>query len=515
MNLRSTPLAITSGLLLAASFPTFNLHFVAWFALVPLLFALRGQTVKTGFWLGGITGIVYFAGTVYWVTNSIHFYGSIPLIPASLITLLLCSFLALYPALFGATSVHLRSSNPALFFISAPILWTALELARTYIFSGFPWALLGYTQYSVLSVIQIADITGVYGVSFLIVLVNVSAAEFMGNRKNWTAIVAAIFALALTLGYGFVKLQSAEQSDGINISVVQGNIEQDKKWDPVYQSDVVAVYKRLTLEALKERPDLVIWPETATPFNFDGISGNDAPLTENLVTFVKQNKIPLLFGSPTDEILPNHHIISRNTAFLLSGGGQIAAEYSKIHLVPFGEYVPLKKILFFINKITQAVGDTETGHTYTVMTVPYGDSVARKEARLCTVICYEIIFPNLVRTFVDRGASVVTTITNDAWFGKTAAPYQHFSMAVFRAVENRVPVARAANTGISGFIDAQGRILETSGIFTEAYLTHRLVPGSKKTIYTRYGDLFSYGCVFFTLVMLAANPREKPFLKHR
>jgi apolipoprotein N-acyltransferase len=515
MNLRATSLAITSGLFLAASFPTFNLHFAVWFALIPLLFALRGQTVKTGFWLGGITGIIYFAGTVYWVTNSMHSYGGIPIIPASLITLLLCSFLSIYPALFGAASVHLRNGCSVLFFISAPILWTALELARTYIFSGFPWALLGYTQYSVLPVIQIADITGVYGVSFLIVMVNVSAAEFMGDRKNWTAIAATIFALALTLGYGFFNLQSVEQSDGINISVVQGNIEQDKKWDPVYQSDVIAVYKRLTLEALKQRPDLVIWPETATPFYFNGRSGNDMPLTEDLVTFVKQNKTPLLFGSPTYEILPNRHIIGRNSAFLLSGEGQIVAEYSKIHLVPFGEYVPLKKILFFIDKITQSVGDTETGHTYTVMAVPYGDSGRRKEARLCTVICYEIIFPDLVRRFVDQGASIVTTITNDAWFGKTAAPYQHFSMAVFRAVENRVPVARAANTGISGFIDSQGRILEASGIFTEAYLTHKLVPGYKKSFYTRYGDLFSYGCVFLTLIMLATVPREKPFFKQR
>jgi apolipoprotein N-acyltransferase len=515
MNLRATSLAIASGLFLAASFPTFNLHFAVWFALIPLLFALRGQTVKTGFWLGGITGIIYFAGTLYWVTNSIYFYGGIPLIPASLITLLLCSFLSIYPALFGAASVHLRKGRPVMFFISAPILWTALELARTYIFSGFPWALLGYTQYSVLPVIQIADITGVYGVSFLIVMVNVSTAEFMGDRKNWTAIATTIFALALALGYGFFNLHSAEQSDGINISVVQGNIEQDKKWDPVYQSDVIAVYKRLTLEALKQRPDLVIWPETATPFYFNGRSGNGMPLTEDLVTFVKQNKTPLLFGSPTYEILPNRHIISRNSAFLLSGDGQIVAEYSKIHLVPFGEYVPLKKILFFIDKITQSVGDTETGHTYTVMTVPYGDSGRRKEARLCTVICYEIIFPDLVRRFVDRGASLVTTITNDAWFGKTAAPYQHFSMAVFRAVENRVPVARAANTGISGFIDAQGRVLETSGIFTEAYLTHKLVPGSKKSFYTRYGDLFSYGCVFLTLIMLAVVPRKQPFIKQR
>ncbi len=513
MNLRTTALAAASGLLLAVSFPALNLHFTAWFALVPLLYALRGKTVKSGLWLGGITGVIYFAGTIYWVTNSIHFYGGIALIPASLITLLLCSYLALYPALFSAASVHLRNGNPGMFFITAPLLWTALELSRTYVFSGFPWALLGYTQYSLLPVIQIADITGVYGVSFLIVLVNVSVAEFIGNRKNWMAIVVTIFAIALTLGYGFFKLRSGDLSGSINLSVVQGNIEQSKKWDPAYQSEVVAIYKDLTLEALKERPDLVIWPETATPFHFDGRFDNDKTLTEDLIAFEKQNKVPLLFGSPIYTILPNHHISSRNSAFLLSGEGQVVAEYSKIHLVPFGEYVPLKKILFFINKLTQALGDTEAGHTYTIMTVPYDDQGQRKETKFCTVICYEIIFPNLVRKFVGQGASMLTTITNDAWFGKTAAPYQHFSMAVFRAVENRVPVARAANTGISGFIDAQGRILGTTKIFTQAYLTHKLVPGSEKTFYTQYGDIFSYCCVFFTLIMLAAFPRGKRLLQ--
>ncbi len=513
MSLRTAALAVASGLLLAVSFPALNLHFVAWFALVPLLYALREKTVKNGLWLGAITGIVYFAGTIHWVTNSIHYYGGIPLIPASLITLLLCSYLALYPALFGAASVHLRNGNPGLFFISAPLLWTALELSRTYVISGFPWALLGYTQYRLIPVIQIADITGVYGVSFLIVLVNVSVTEFLVSRKNWTAIAVAIFAIALTLGYGFFKLRSAELSDSINVSVVQGNIEQSKKWDPAYQSEVVAVYKTLTLESLKERPDLVIWPETATPFHFDGRFNNDKPLTDDLITFVKQNKVPLLFGSPVYTILPNRHIISRNSAFFLSGEGQVVAQYSKIHLVPYGEYVPLKTIFFFINKLTQALGDTEAGHTYTLMTVPYGDQGQRKETKFCTVICYEIIFPNLVRRFVEQGASLITTITNDAWFGKTAAPYQHFSMAVFRAVENRVPVARAANTGISGFIDAQGRILGTTRIFTQAYLTHKLVPGSEKSFYTLYGDIFSYCCVFFTLIMLAASPRKKRLLQ--
>ncbi len=511
MNLRTAALAAASGLLLAAAFPSINLHFVAWIALLPLFLALKGQSIKNGAWLGGLTGILYYIGTVHWVTNSVHFYGGIPLVPASFITLLLCAYLAVYPALFGAAAVHLKNTGPRLFFVSAPALWTALELARTYVFSGFPWALLGYTQYSALPVIQAADITGVYGVSFLIVLVNVAAAEFIMNRKDRVAVVTAVLVLSLALGYGFVRLHAPVQTGGIGISVVQGNIEQDKKWDPAYQSEVLGTYKRLTLEALRRHPDLIIWPETATPFYFNGGSAGDRTLTSDLVAFVRQNHTPLLFGSPTYEVKPNRHIIGRNSAFLLSADGRLEATYHKMHLVPFGEYVPLKKVLFFVEKMVQAIGDFQGGDEYTVMTVPYGEPNDRKETKLSTVICYEIIFPDLVRRFVKGGAAVLTTITNDAWFGRTAAPYQHFSMAVFRAVENRVPVARAANTGISGFIDAQGRILETSGIFTEAELMRTLVPGTeKKTFYTRYGDVFSYACVLFTMIMLAKIPKQQP-----
>lgn len=504
MNFRTTALAALSGILLAASFPTLNLHLLAWISLVPLFFALKGQSVKTGFWLGGIFGIVYFAGTIHWVTNSVHFYGGISIIPASLITLLLSAYCALYPALFGAAAVHLRKNQGAFFFLAAPALWTALELARTYVFSGFPWSLLGYSQYLALPVIQIADITGVYGVSFLIVLVNAAAFESVMERKRYPLLIIAAVVMALVLGYGFVKLRAPEGSEKITVSVIQGNIEQDKKWDPAYQAETFGVYTRLTREALKDHPDLVLWPETATPFYFGANSPVDSAMTSTLVSFVRQNKVPLFFGSPTYEVKPNRAIYGRNSAFLLSADGQVEGIYHKIHLVPFGEYVPLKSVLFFVEKMVQAIGDFQAGTSYTVMTIPHQQSTTL----VSTVICYEIIFPDLVRKFVNEGATVITTITNDAWFGRTAAPFQHFSMAVLRAVENRVPVARAANTGISGFIDAKGNILATSGIFTVARLTHTLTPGFERSFYTRNGDLFSYACVIITLLLLAIKPRS-------
>jgi len=505
MNLRTAALAAASGLLLAASFPSIQLPLLAWFALVPLLIALKGSSVRNGFLIGGIAGLFYFAGTVHWVTNSVHFYGGIPIIPASLITLLLSAYLALYPALFCAALIHVRKNLPSLAFLAAPALWTALELARTYIFSGFPWSLLGYTQYTTLPVIQIADITGVYGISFLIVLVNAAMAELLLDRKRIIPILSAGAVLALVLSYGQMQLNKPVPKGSFTVAVIQGNIEQDRKWDPAYQSQVIGVYKRLTLETAKQRPDLVLWPETATPFYFNSPGESDQELTRDLERFVRTNRLPVLFGSPTYEVLHGRVATLRNSAFLLSPDGATLAEYHKFHLVPFGEYVPLKSVLFFIDKMVQAIGDFQAGKEYTVMTVPVPNG---RDVKISTVICYEIIFPDLVRRFVDRGATVITTITNDAWFGRTAAPYQHFSMAVLRAVENRVPLARAANTGISGFIDANGNILQASGIFVEADLMQSLAPGTVRTFYTRYGDIFSYLCVIFTLILLAGYPKK-------
>ncbi len=507
MTRRTLGLAVLSGALTALSFPTIGLDFLAWFCLVPLLLALDGRSAKESFLIGGIAGLFYFGGTVYWVTNSVYFYGNVPLPLAALITLLLCAYCALYPALFAAFLSFVRERRPALVFLAAPLVWTALELARTYVFTGFPWALLGYTQYRRLAVIQFADITGVYGVSFLVVLTNAGIAELISRPRRYLPAAVALAAVVLAAGYGSVRLHGRPGAGAFRVSVIQGNIEQDRKWDPAYQSEVIATYRRLTLEAAKEKPDLVIWPETATPFYFGGADAPYPELTEGLRRFVRSIGTPLLTGSPTYERSGGRYIL-RNSAFLLGRDGATRAVYHKIHLVPFGEYVPLKSVLFFVEKMVQAIGDFEPGREHTVMHVRSAET--GREVPLATVICYEIIFPDLVRQFVDEGATVMTNITNDAWFGRTAAPFQHFSMAVFRAVENHVPVARAANTGISGFIDADGRILATSGIFTEAQLTRELVPGTVKTFYTRHGDLFSYLCVALATVFLLPARRSKP-----
>jgi apolipoprotein N-acyltransferase len=507
MSRRTPALAALSGALLAASFPSIDLNFLAWIALVPLFLALKGLSGKEAFQAGMIAGIVFFCGTIYWVTNSVHEFGHIELIPALLTTLLLCTYCAIYPAFFCAIIAHLGPGRPALVVIAAPAVWTMLELVRTRLFSGFPWLLLGYSQYRYPAVIQIADLTGVYGLSFLIVLVNVSIALSIEDRRRWLPLAAAMLVAAAVLAYGFYRLRAPEGPGGITLSLVQGNIEQDKKWNPAYQSAAIAAYDRLTRTALDKRPDLVIWPETATPFYFEGTDRPYAALTDELRMFVRSSGTPLLFGSPTYEKKEHRHLLW-NSAFLLDRDGMTKAVYHKIHLVPFGEYVPLKSSLFFfMDKLVQGAGDFQSGTGHTVM--PVRSAMNRGDVTISTVICFEIIFPDLVRRFVRQGAAVMTTITNDAWFGRTGAPFQHFSMAVFRAVENRVPVARAANTGISGFIDSKGRILEASDIFTEAVLTRTVVPGNTKTFYTRYGDVFAWLCVLGTILAILPWPRRK------
>ena len=499
MNPRSLSLASVSGLLLFASFPSIDLSLFAWIALVPLFAALKGQTARNAFLLGGLCGIVYFGGTVSWLAHTMHVHGNLAFIPSAVVTLILCSYLALYPALFAAALAHIGRHRTWAFFLAAPVLWTSFELARALLFGGFPWALLGYSQYTVLPVIQIADIAGVYGVSFLIVFFNSALAAFLDDRKQLLPLASALLLTALALGYGWFRLAGPTQGPRIRISVIQGNIEQDKKWDPAYQRETFAVYQRLTREALREHPDLVIWPETATPFYFGDADPAARTMTRELSDFVKTNKVPLLFGSATrDPALPT---VLHNSAFLLSADGAVAGSYHKLHLVPFGEYVPFKNVLFFAGKMVQAEEDFEPGYDYPLLFL----SVAGQQVPINTAICYEIIFPDLVRRFVRKGSRIITTITNDAWFGKTAAPFQHFSMAVFRAIENRVPVARAANTGISGFIDDRGRILSVSTIFSEDYRTSSISPCRALTFYTSYGDIFSYLCVLVSGAMLAKS----------
>ncbi len=496
-------MALVSGILLTAGFPPFDIYPAPWIALVPFLFSLRDKGLKASFRLGIIMGMSYFIGTIYWVYHSMHVYGYLPLYISILIVLLLCFYLSVYVGLFSMLFTHLsrKSRLPAL--LIAPVIWVTMEYIRTYALTGYPWSLLGYSQYTFLPIIQIADITGVYGISFLIVAVNGAiydtsvlcskkrcgdSAPSNGLPVKLGSIILAI-AIIASLLYGMSRLSTEHTGSTVKISLVQGNIAQDKKWDLRFQREVIDTYKRLTSKTLTDSPDIIIWPETAVPFVFN----SSIRFTREMTDYQKSLDTHLLFGSMVKKSTSE----MTNSALLFSDEGKLLSSYDKIHLVPYGEYVPLRKFLPFIDKLTAGTGDFASGDDYVVMETPF--------ARIGNLICYEIIFPGLVRKFADRGANLLVTITNDAWFGRTSAPYQHFSMAVLRAVENRVPVVRAANTGISGFIDSRGRIISQSDIFVEAAFTDTVFIGNERSFYTKHGDVFAYLCIAAVLLFAAGR----------
>lgn len=516
-------MAIASGILLVLSFPPFDLYLFSWIAILPLLISLYGKGIKRAFFLGLLSGFVYFSGTIFWVFNPLYFYGNIPLIVSIILVIALCVYLSLYVGVFSILFNYLlgRSRFPALFL--APTLWVTLEFLRTYALTGFPWSILGYSQYKFLALIQVSDITGVYGISFLIAAVNGAIFDMLILPKRqmemplferWPTAVGLILlgaGIIVSFAYGIWRLSISEGNHTIRAVVIQGNVEQDKKWDTRFQREIIETYKELSKGAALRSPSLIVWPETAVPFVF----GHDKELTQELIEFQKTLGIHLIFGGVTIKGSPkntpseardflglkgvqdNGYQLA-NSSILLSPDGMVLSIYDKIHLVPYGEYVPLQRLFPFVKKLVVAVGDFSPGKEYTVMQTPF--------ARIGNLICYEIIFPGLVRKFVHRGADLLVTITNDAWFGRWGAPYQHFSMAVLRAVENRVPVVRAANTGVSGFIDAKGRIKRKSDIFVKAVLTEDLTVGAfKKSFYSRYGDLFAFLCIISSILLVANN----------
>lgn len=499
-------LAFLSGLLLFLSFPRWEFFLLAWIAFVPLFFAIENESPGRSFLIGWTAGVVYFSGTLSWVTVSMTQYGKIPEPISYLLMLLLVGYVAVYVGLFAAGSRLVLQRAPRWALLLIPALWVGLEYIRGRLLTGFPWAALGYSQYRFLPMIQIADLASIYGIAFLVVLTNVALfvlirRGWMAHQIAWRELVLAGGFLLMTLGYGFYRLDQpmgAERS--LRVTVVQGNIEQDQKWDARLRDETIQKYRRLSFASLQgevPHPELVVWPESAVPFFFQ----TETVYRNELLNLAHDGRFYLLFGSPAFEPAASGQIALLNSAYLLSPDEKVVARYDKMHLVPFGEYVPLSSLLFFVNKMVEGIGEFIPGRDATVMNAA--------DTRIGTVICFEVIFPEVVRRFALNGATVMTTITNDAWFGDSAAPYQHFAMVVFRSIENRVPFARAANTGISGFIDAHGRILKQSPLFTEAALTESLHPGIRQTFYTAHGDVFAIGCVIIALGFVLFIVMEK------
>jgi len=507
-------LAVATGLFLPFCFPKFEVGLLAWVALIPLHIALAGSSRTQAFWISWLSGTIGFTGIMAWVVTVMHTYGKVPLVISYGILLLLTVYLGLFVGLYGVGMVWFRSLIPRYGLFAAPCLWVTLEWLRTYILSGLPWSLLGYSQYRQLDLIQIADHLGVYGVSFLIVLTNVALTElylwvmplfrgFRPARLPWELVTTSAILVSLSWAYSTtVIVEEGVQTPKttIQVGVVQPNIDQSMKWDQAYRDETLRRYDLLT-QSFGQGIDLVIWPEAATPFVYE----REPVYQLQLVAMANRAAAPLLFGSPAVRYDADRKPYLLNSAYLLSPDGQLLGRYDKQHLVPFGEYIPLKSsVLFFLDKLVEGIGDFQAGPGPTILSFQPKSSAGdgdQRPVKFGVAICYEVIFPDLVRKMAASGAEFLVTITNDAWFGDSSAPAQHFSMVVFRSVENHLAFARAANTGVSGFIDPFGRIIEASPIFTQTALQARIPVRQPHTFYSRHGDVFAYGCVILCALL--------------
>jgi apolipoprotein N-acyltransferase len=496
-------LAALTGVLLTFSFPKAEISYLAWFALVPLLEASGQKSpVKAGM-LGFVAGLVAYGGILYWINIVVTTYGKLPLAVSLVVYLLLVAYLAsfFFVLFYLARKAELRGVPVV---VSVPFLWVGLEFLRSFLLSGFPWASLGYSQYRILTLIQVVDITGVYGISYLIVLANcVIYLSIKGMKSKESRAYpyrsAAVFfvLLAAVLLYGTFRLRQEQVGVPLKVALVQGNIDQGIKWDPAFMEETLSIYERLSRQAAAGGVDLVVWPESAAPFFFQ----EPGQPTDRITSLAREMHAPLIFGSPAfDDIGPRRRYF--NSAFLVSSSGEVLGRSDKMHLVPFGEYVPLAKLLPFVHKLVVGVGDFSPGDSLAALDIGKG--------KVGVLVCFEGIFPELSRRYVRDGAQLLVNITNDGWYGRSSAPYQHLSMAVFRAVENGVPLVRAANTGISAIIDKKGNITHTTPLFQEAFVTGEVILGTGGTIYTRIGDVFAFLCLGVSIFIAFLGFRKSP-----
>jgi apolipoprotein N-acyltransferase len=484
------PLLIASGAVGALAFPSWDWSLLAWVWLVPALVCAVSRPPRAALADGWLAGTVFFLVLLRWLDHTFRFFSAIPWPVSWLPIVALAAYCGLYLGLTGAAVAWLaRSLGPGFALAAFPGLWVSGEWVRSWLMEGFPWGLLAYSQHSILPVIQIAEVAGAWAVSFLIVTVNAALAGLVvvGPRRAAPGLIAAGLAVIGSLAFGSYSLghQAARAAAAreVEVGVIQPSVEQSLKWDPARHAETLGLYEHLTREAARERPALILWPETAATIFLRA----DPLLRERLTGLAGELGTAILVGSidrrpgragARDELL--------NSAFLLTGQG-IAGKYDKIQLVPFGEYVPLSWLIGFVRSWAEFISEMGAGETATILEIP--------GARFGTAICYEVIFPGLFRRFVTGGADFMTNITNDAWFGHTSGPWQHLSALPLRAVEHRVAIARSANTGVSAFVEPSGRVSAVLPLFERGVLEARVPLRAGTTLYTRLGDWFVYVCL--------------------
>ncbi len=496
--------ALVSATLLIFSFPDFNLWLLAWVGLVPLFLTIaRNAQPWRSFYLGWLFGSMFFYGSCYWLTYSMIHFGGIQSWLAFLLLIPGAVLLGIFPAIFTlGLALAIRKWGTIVLFLS-PLLWSALEWSRLET-TGQLWNALGYSQAYHPLLIQSARWGGVYLVGFLIVLVNAAIAFAILNRSMRALAITTAAMLLVTLVV-FVsnrtsslrQLQANEQVDAVVVAI-QPNVPMDLVKSEEDMRTFSARHFEMSESALRElpndgKPRLVIWPES--PMNF--AYGGDFRLREMIATFAKANKTAVLLNS--QEAAPNDGIY--NSALLINEEGNLVAQYDKIRLLPFGEYVPLPQWFPGTGLIRAMVGDFTPGTNYQLM--PVGN------VRAGVFICIESAYPSIARKFTAEGADVLINISNDGYLGPTAVMRQHLANAVFRAVENGRPLLRVTNTGITAFITPAGEVRTPTEGFKPAVRNWPITRSSSvATLYADQGDLFAGACALFSLLMFAFSFRR-------
>jgi apolipoprotein N-acyltransferase len=485
-----------SATLLILAYPLFNQPWCAWVALIPWLLGLRGRRLSAAFGLSFLVGLFFFLGSLPWLIY-------VTALGWVLLSLVLASFFGVFGAL-AAWGTSRSPQQTAARWLGLPALWVALEYTRSHLFSGFGWNPLGYSQTPWLPVIQVADVTGAWGVSFALVLANLLFAEALAGpsssvRRLRAGLLGVLLAGGLW-GYGAWRLHAVQAASllapRVRVAVVQGNIPQKEKWDDSYRDVILRRYEQWTREAAATHPQLIVWPETSVP----DYLWLDEEVTQRMIALAREGQIPLLVGAPMGT-LEQGAWRTTNSAALLDPQGVLTQHYDKLRLVPFGEFVPAEPLLPWVREMLPTIGYFAPGRDFTVFR-------AQGLPAFSVLICFEDIFANLARAFVRQGAQFLLVITNDAWFGPTGAAYQHAQASLLRSVELRVPVARAGNTGWSGCLSATG---ETLGVVRDAQGKELFVPGTVTcdlplpavwSLYRLWGDWWAYLCLLISCLWL-------------
>ncbi|MFW6134702.1 MAG: apolipoprotein N-acyltransferase [Elusimicrobiota bacterium] len=494
-------ISFISGILYSLLFPKFNLYFLFPVALAPLIYygikytrTNRHPKILFLYFLG--SGTVANLILLYWIYPTLYRNGAGPVISV-LGLILLSAYIGLYWGMFSFSIYYTKCFKPLYRIIFIAISWVLLEYIRAHLFTGFPWLLLGYSLWKIKPMIQIADITGIYGISFIIVLINVSI-SFYALKRNLKLFILPFALIFLFLSYGILKTNSAHSRPDLKVCMLQGNISQYKKWNSAFKHEILNTYGNLHKKAQQHRPDLIIWPETAIP----GVMTREPELMNYIKELTADSDAYELIGS-VEKANGKYY----NSVYLISPKGEIVDSYRKVHLTPFGEYIPFRIFLSPFAGVVNEVGDFEPGDNIRLLKF--------NDYKISTGICFEGIFPSLVRRFFKQGSNIFVNVTNDGWFLNTAGPYQHFVHSVLRAVENRTYVLRTGNTGISAIVSPKGKILKKTGLLKETILCGKAGISENLTFYQKFGNLFVV-ILFFSgiFIILLSNWKEIKCLKN-